>query len=237
MRTAFVIAALLACAGCKRTASPRPADSAETSPAAVRPPPTGQQPQPTPPPPNSLWLNLIAKETTWVLHSETAEAGEHVDRVEIKVTSLRRKGNVRIAELQWSFVGEGGRRPVNTTVPAMIIADGKNALIYESNTDLEGDSDDDFVKALATEPSHADPPVEYRRSEEWGTEWLKFHDTGKGKIACFEQGPPDEEDFVCEDTCYALLCYSQRDGIVGLTGTWAPGFDHFAAEGYKGLLP
>lgn len=186
---------------------------------------------------DSLWLPLTVEGARWTLFDELADAGTERDRIEIKVVNRRVIRGVVIANLDWAFISEGKRSEVEVSIPVVVVSNGRKVKLYESGVDLTGMTDDDFLNELRDDPSYQDPPEAFRNSEDWGTEFLSLKDSPKGKLFCLGQGPPDEEDFQCEDTCYATLCYSKAHGIVGINGTWAPQFGHFAAKGFKDLIP
>ena len=95
-------------------------------------------------------------------------------------------------------------------------------------------SDEELVQDLADNWSYEDPPVEFLKYDEEGSTLLEIRRHETGPVYCIGEGPPDDEGFMCDDTCFATLCFSKRDGIVVLDGTWAPEDMRFSQPTYAG---
>lgn len=221
---------LLSTGACQKSKSPAPAKNKQALPpkAAAK-----QAPKPAAvATADSLWLSVLAKETTWKLPNTLGDSEEDYGQVEITLHNRREHRGTVIAELSGTYFVGGKEANASPELPGLIVADGKHALVHYYGSEHDERSDEEWVQALKREPSHEDPPKKFIEYDEYSSTYLEIREHKKGALYCMAEGPPDDDDFMCDDTCFATLCFSKVDGIVVLDGTWAPEDIPFAQPGY-----
>lgn len=170
--------------------------------------------------PAPLFAPIVASDREWTLTD-----GPELGNVLVVNLASSRSGDVTIARLTWTYTPRDGAPTTLENLPQVIAVGPRGVDIHESADDL----DDDAVVNLLAEADHADPPA----PEIGATSYkARLEKTDRGPIYCWGYDPPNEPDFVCEDTCYAHLCWSATDGLVRLGGTLSPDMSDLAQEGY-----
>jgi hypothetical protein len=179
---------------------------------------------------SSFWLEILAKETVWTLPEVEPEKPDSL--VEMTLSNRRVVDDVVFAELDGRYLIGGKEQPYSIGGPHLIVANGRRALLGGLHAELANGDDEELIEALESTDALSDPPEEFVHYSEDGSILLEIREFAGESIYCVGEGPPNDEDFECPDTCFATLCFSKDNGVVYLDGTWAPEDGIFRAAGY-----
>jgi len=198
---------VIAVLGWARAEAPRPNDAAAASPES------------------GFWSIMVKPNAKWILKDTTSKAKEKDrDKVVVETHDVRTVGSARVARLTWTQVTHGSKSPLDQCgfgCPHRVAV--TSAGIYFLDEDA---SDAQILKRLQRSPDRSEPPRPYGATKKNNGRYLTFD----GARACMGEGPIPGEDSDCEDTCVAEVCVSAKDGVVELSGTWAPDNGIFAQD-------
>jgi len=206
-----VVACLVAgVLGWARAEAPRPNDAA------------GASPEP------GFWSILVKPNAKWILKDTTSKAKDKDrDKVVVETHDVRTVGSARVARLTWTHVTRDDRSPLDQCgfgCPRRVAV--TSAGVYFLDEDA---SDAQILKRVQRSPDRSEPPRPYKGTKKNQGRYLTFD----GARACIGEGPIPGEASDCEDTCFAEVCVSAKDGVVELSGTWAPDYGIFAQDGVE----
>jgi len=170
-------------------------------------------------PAKGFWKILVKPNAKWVLVEDTSDAkerGRHV--ITAETYDVHKVGNADVARIRWTSTYDGKKVDDLGNLITHVAVTKKGLYFLD-------DKDDDakISKILkAKKPSRTDPPKPYK-----GTKRNKgrYQDVRNGQV-CIGQGPmPDAGP--CDDVCEGEMCIDPVDGIVELSGTWAPNYSTF----------
>jgi hypothetical protein len=166
-------------------------------------------------PAKGFWRALVQPGARWVLHDKLPGSR---DALAIETYDVRKVGGAEIARLRWTFDDGTRHRDVGPTAAGggfrqlAVSAAG----LYLLPADLDGAR---LAAALRGAPTHADPPATVDATAQTHNRYLHVADGG---LACFGEAPPDAGCDGEYGSCDGELCVA-GDGIVSVSGRWAPG--------------
>lgn len=179
------------------------------------------------PPTSGFWLVLVRDNTRWVLRDTLGEGdAPNRDKIVVETFDVRNLGAARVGRLRWTHVAgkeENALDQCGFGCPKRVAVTASGLYFLDEDA-----SDAQILDAIKRPPDRSQPPRPYRATKRNQGRYLRFD----GQRLCMGEEPlPGAGD--CEDTCVAEVCISGRDGVVQLSGTWAPGFSIFAQPGYE----
>jgi len=168
-------------------------------------------------PAKGFWRALVQPNARWVLH-DRQQPGSRTT-LAIETYDVRKVGGAEVARLRWTLDDGSRRRDVGTTAAGGTLRQVAvtAAGLYVLAADLDGTR---LAAALRGAPTHADPPAPFDATAETRNRYLHVADSG---VACLGEAPPS--DAGCDGeygSCDGELCIA-GDGIVSVSGRWAPG--------------
>jgi hypothetical protein len=165
-----------------------------------------------------FWKILVKPRAKWVLHETIGE--EPRATITVETYDVRKVAGADVARLRWTL------RSGNETTDVGDSTSGRYTELAVTPAGLyilSADMDDAKVAAtLKKKPSRSDPPKPYRGTKQNQGRFLSIYD---GQVCLGEEPLPDAGD--CPDTCEGRVCITATDGVVELSGTWAPGVTIF----------
>lgn len=170
------------------------------------------------------WDVLVQAKKKWVLR-ETV--GDDKGTITVETYDVRKVGEAQVARLRWTLQhGKGKPTDVGDSDSGRYTQLAvTTAGLYLLSADMD---DAKVAAALQKKPSRSDPPKPYEGTARNEGRYLHVE---PGPVVCLGQGPKPG-DGECEDTCFGEVCISPKDGVVGLSGNWAPDVSMFSAKGY-----
>lgn len=170
-------------------------------------------------PGKGFWKILVKPKAKWILKNQISEQlHKFVDTIVVETYDVRKVGTADVARLRWTHRMEDNQ--VNAEALSVTHAGNLTqvAVTAAGIYLLTADMDDAQVEAaLKNKPSRSAPPKPYKGTRLNEGRYLTVSDD----VVCMGQGPlPDAPD--CEDTCEGEVCISATDGVVSLSGNWAP---------------
>jgi hypothetical protein len=148
------------------------------------------------------------------------------DRIVVETHDVHTVGAARVARLTWTYAthdDSGALDQCGFGCPHRVAVTSAGVYWLEDDT-----SDAQILDRLKKAPDRSEPPRPYRGTKKNNGRYLKVD----GARVCLGEGPiPGARD--CDDTCVAEVCFSAKDGVVQLSGTWAPDNGIFAQPGYE----
>jgi len=169
-----------------------------------------------------FWKILVKPGAKWVLHDTI---GDRANTITIETQDVHRVAGADVARLRWTARSKTDSHDMsNDDLFAHIAVTAAGLYI------LPADADDAAIAArLKQKPSRSDPPKPYKSTKQNHGRYLVIDRNG---LVCVGNGPLPG-DGPCEDTCFGELCISGTEGIVQLSGTWAPDNNVFTQDGFE----
>lgn len=166
-----------------------------------------------------FWKVLVTPNAKWVL-TETVGEADRRDKVIVETYDVRKVAGADVARLRW-MLHAPGEKPEdigNSSGRFTQVAVTKAGLYLLD----DGMDDAAITLALKKKPSRSDPPKPYEGTKRNQGRYLLI----RNEAVCVGEGPlPGDGD--CADTCFGEMCIGSPEGIVSLSGTWAPGYSEF----------
>jgi len=175
-------------------------------------------------PGKDFWKILVKPKATWTLVNSTDDGKS---KLVVETYDVRKVGDADVARIRWTYVhSDGAKEDVGATEegkPTQVAVTDKGLFLLNATND-----DAKIVERLKDKPSRSSPPKEYKGNATNRGRYLAISDDG---VVCMGEAPRTADQ--CEDTCDGWVCVSETDGVVEVSGTMAPGLDHFAAKPAK----
>ncbi|CAN5913681.1 hypothetical protein BH11MYX2_BH11MYX2_38910 [soil metagenome] len=168
-------------------------------------------------PEQGFYKILVKPKATWVLPNAMSEPNAK-DKVIVETYDVRKVGEADVARIRWTYSDDdGGKSELASQgeLPTQVAVTAKGLYLLTA-----ADDDAKITKALAKKPSRTAPPKTYKGTKINNGRFLSIDATGE--VCMGYRRLPGHGD--CEDVCEAQFCIDGTDGIVELSGTWAPGF-------------
>lgn len=168
-------------------------------------------------PGKNFWRILVKPGGKWILYLAQKDKLDEELALTINTYDVRKVAGADVARL---------RGAINTPQPddfdlqpfSQVAVTAAGIYLLRANM-----NDAMIAEALKHEPSFPDPPKAAHKTDGVKDEFVELHDNA---IVCVGfRGPPH----ACIDYCSAEMCVSATEGIVRLSGAWAP-FDHQFAQ-------
>jgi len=142
----------------------------------------------------------------------------------IRNYDVRTVGSAQVARLAW----EAPDYEVDDSTLPTQVALTKDG-VYFLSAHL---NDKQIASVLGEHPTYHDPPQTITPQTRSDGRYLMWQDTRNDRIFCIGDGPLANAP-ECDDVCFSEFCVSPENGIVSLSGHWAPNVGVYSARGYE----